>query len=131
MNPTNIKRVRDVIAANDASRFDMMNWPDPEHTRAMAHQGCGTSACIGGWAEALVFSDNPRAAESDSGDNPAREFMGLSGEEAEDLFFMDKSRYQYGSATQPAAILVLDHLLETGEVDWDWAIEEANRGVAK
>lgn len=111
INVKNIKRVRKAIATHDGTRFDMRNWPMPEDVR------CGTAACIGGWTEAVLFR-GPHGASVDQ----ICERLGITKVQSNALFFMEKTNHSLGGRTRAEALAVLDRLIETGEVDWDWAI---------
>lgn len=94
MNVENIKRVRDHIAGPWGERFDIT---DPRR-------------CIMGAKAALQ--------------SLTREYLYLELSEGyHDLImpegFRDFNAGRYGRAE---AVAVLDHLIETGEVDWDYAI---------
>lgn len=123
MNVKNIKTVRDHIAAVDAKRFEMATWASAgsrgNYSRAdvdsleLIHD-CNTCGCIGGWSEGLL-----RVDESDT--RQARELLGLSDLQAEELFFAHSHPLPMNKITQAEAVAVLDHLLATGEVDWSVA----------
>lgn len=74
---------------------------------------CGTAACISGWAQLLFPAD-------------ADDVFGLESHEACELFMPrgwddDKAYHLY---TRARAVAVLDHLINTGEVDWSVAFQE-------
>lgn len=104
MNVENIKKVRDHIAGLPPERFSMREWD------------CGTAACLGGWTERFFVGDEEYLTVASIMD-----CLGISPSEAEDLFhpgrFMTETFNPY-DATPAQAVRVLDHLLETGEVDW-------------
>lgn len=102
----NIKLVRDDIADAPEEHFGMKFW------------NCGTSACIGG------FIDRRFGEEYELSYEEAGNFVGLDWYSADDLFSMLDSKYGFEDATKDSALRVLDILAETGEVDWDRAIEE-------
>jgi len=81
--------------------------------------GCGTVACIAGW---IVFADSPidfAMAHETLIPTLAREITGLTAEEAADLFLPSlPAGITWGSVTPEQAIVVLEHLRDTGEVDW-------------
>lgn len=115
VNVENINKVIETIRGLKPERFDMNVWAEtrggwfasPE--RLLTE--CGTCGCIGGWTNAL-FDGCGRA--------DARDALGLTHEEANALF------YPYGLGgpdgqwriTRRQAIRVLEHLRDTGEVDW-------------
>lgn len=108
MNVENIKRVRDHIAALPPAQFDMREWHEDRE--------CGTVCCIGGWA-GLVLRDDPEMGWPRVGG-----LLGLMPDRAHALFFMDETHANMARRTIPEAVAVLDRLIETGEVDWDYAI---------
>lgn len=104
MNRENIQKVRDHIASLPPERLDMYNW--------FREAECGTVCCIGGWTNLVLGPDEPRERWSVS---KARGRLDISYTQADELFF----GAGVSSAVGPAqAVAVLDHLLETGEVDW-------------
>lgn len=123
MNRKNVKLVRDHIAKLSPARFDMRslhivngykaNFGIPNDRILI---DCGTAACIAGWTNAIL--GNPDSEYDDATDAAAR--LGLDEREADDLFtprgFDVKGRF-----TRAQAVAVLDHLLETGKVDWSVA----------
>lgn len=121
MNRENIKKVRDVIAALPPERFDMGDVAYHRgrgevlpQNRTVLHN-CNTAACIAGWTNALF--GQPRSYRD--GLNDAAQHLGLDPDEQRHLFC--PVRYANGRTTAAQAVRVLDHLLETGEVDWSVA----------
>lgn len=130
MNRENIQKVRDHIAALDAGRFNMTDYfvlPADEgrdrYTDAARRQygsnaaalegSCGTAACIAGHALALLLPEQPIP---DKPKEVAADLFDIGDDEANELFVPDA---RTNSRTTPAqAVRVLDHLLETGLVDW-------------
>ena len=75
--------------------------------------GCGSTACIAGWAH---FLEGGRAKNASTISMHAREILGLDIERAEQLFApMDINR---SAVTPQQAAFVLFNLAETGKVDW-------------
>lgn len=118
-NRANIIKVRDAILAADRRNFDMRCWSEP------SPHGCGTCACIGGWAVLTLFpKDDWRRLNSAAGEEEIGRLLGLSHVETDNLFFpinLPEEIYYGGGwsiITQKNAAEVLNHLLETGEVDW-------------
>lgn len=112
INVENVRRVRDHIATLNPKQFNMSAWRWPQ-------QECGTAACIGGWAEAVLFPDDP----DDVGSTDLRDALGIREEQWVPLFAPPGWSLRVASPySQAAAVAVLDHLIETGEVDWDYAI---------
>ena len=133
----NIERLtilRDHIAALDPSRFNMAVWSQSDldalstATLYQMQHNCGTAACIGGWAETLFVAKEPTDFIGAGSDTLTIEALGITAEQAEELFFphyqlseagLDAS---YSQLTQRQAVEVLDHLIETGQVDWPRAV---------
>lgn len=124
MNRENIIKVRDVIAGLPAERFDMVDyvgyvgveWRGPVNLK----NDCDTCACVAGWVTAVIpgfdregvayFRFATRAFDLDR--TVARSLFLPEGSVAGGLVY---------TATPAHAVAVLDHLLETGKVDWDAA----------
>jgi hypothetical protein len=111
MNRENIKKVRDVIAGLRPQRFDMCQWATADDAVHL-HRDCGTAACIGGWTNALLSSP----AEFMDFDLAGKR-LGITLGQTYKLF-MPEDYDVPGHYTRAHAVRVLDHLLETGEVDW-------------
>ena len=85
--------------------------------------GCGSPACIGGW---LV--EKFQHPKDDDIRDAGRLLLGLTFDQAADLMF--PARLNMGDGENPYragptdAADVLDHLLNTGEVDWSVARAE-------
>lgn len=123
MNRENIKLVRDHIAGLKPERFDMSIYVGarggdaPDATEVGPYmKDCGTAACIAGWAVALLAPDSEAGAVQET----AARLFGLNDQDGDELFvpFRDRRRI-----TTSQAVLTLDHLLNTGEVDWSRAGE--------
>lgn len=127
LNRANIKRVRNHIAQAPAARFAMdMLFDgegedfDPQVTPfGPVLEDCHTVACIAGWTLALctpqeplwpVLTATPQARAAD--------LLGLDPSTQRRQLFMPPSYAEPGLYTRAHAVRVLDHLLETGEVDW-------------
>lgn len=130
MNRENIKKVRDVIAKLPGKRFSMKTYISidgndaPGETPGAAIAECGTAACIAGWAVVLLAPDCPRIDI----DDVAAGVLGLSHSDANELF-TPRGYSAPGLYTRPHAVRVLDHLLATGEVDWQ-VTRRAKKGGA-
>jgi hypothetical protein len=107
VNRENIQKVRDHIAGLNPEQFDMTHW-------------CGTACCIAGWTAKLF--------DVDPGMNQAGAVLGLGGVPASDLFLGFGSPTPLTSLQQSDAVAVLDHLLQTGEVDWAAALAGSAAG---
>lgn len=110
---TNLRKVRDFIAALPPEKFDMGS-PYPEASE------CGTAACIGGWGR-LVLGDLPVTLLTFG-----EEAFGLTAHQAGALFYPNYvgDFSPMLEATPSHAVRVLDHLIETGEVDWSKALDQ-------
>jgi hypothetical protein len=130
MNRENIQKVRDYLSNLPDGRFAIGTWffvpgtgfshtlHDRGFTNATALEGsCGTVACIAGHTLACLEPDGTIPAMVSP---KAAELLGLSTDEAFALF----EGYDVANLDDPDeittadAVRVLDHLLETGEVDW-------------
>lgn len=104
-----LMRLRDHIAGLPPEMFDVDEWPS---FHAMMHAGCGTAACIGGWAQALYHA----RTHADIGD-----ILGLTRDQVSRLFYPHElpDDYDWSDITPTQAVRVLDHLLTTEDVDWN------------
>lgn len=88
----------------------------PDHTG----HSCGTAACIAGHASLIWGQAQDRQITNDTIRNDAREVLDLDALTAESLF--EPYKFIMGvdmeSLTTCRAAAVLDHLADTGEVDW-------------
>ena len=120
MNRENITKVRDVIAGLPSAEFDMRDWGNHE---------CDTAACIGGWTARVVLNDRS-LTERVCGDA-----LGLTVGQRSTLFYPrgielpDGGYWSPYDATPTQAVRVLDHLLATGEVDWNVALAVGGEAV--
>jgi hypothetical protein len=121
MNIERLTQLRDTIATLPPHRFKMNVWSSSldngvdlwgEPNGVIVHD-CGTCACIGGWADALFLPENIKA---DTSPQHTGAMLGLSEEEANELFMPDDVVWE--KVTQADAVTVLTKLIETGEVDW-------------
>lgn len=71
--------------------------------------GCGSVACIGGWASELFLKDGL--------DGKFNDILDI-GHDNMDLLFYPKPSRDFNKVTLDEAILTLEKLLDTGEVDW-------------
>lgn len=85
-------------------------------------RNCDTVACIAGHAYLLAtgFSLQRAIDETDAGtiETVAAEFLGLSHDQASDLFFDLPPEMALTEVTSEQAVAALRHLLATGEVSW-------------
>lgn len=88
------------------------------------NHNCGTVACIGGTAAILArAASNERAWELPVR-TVATEWLGISRDDAEDLFVPGDPLFRQ-KVTRKGAIRVLKHLEKTGKLDWNKANKEA------
>lgn len=135
MNVKAIERTRDMIAAHFRD-FYQAEWVHP----------CGTPACVAGFACAAnggrllvetVETESKRVVIRTDCKRPdgsivsvsayAREVLGLSHFQSEDLFYgmpFDKSKTDRSQPTHRDAVATLNHLIETDEVRWQRAPAE-------
>ncbi len=94
-------KLRDRLANMPPNEFSMTNW-------------CGTACCIGGLSEMMFGIQQTEMM--------AGRVIGLGDEQSKALFYPWKGttttydEAKFFSPTQ--AVRVLDHLIETGDVDW-------------
>jgi hypothetical protein len=105
---------------------------------AMKHGACNTSACICGWAIVMLATQEEyiNNRKNDGGAFAlAGDLLGLDYDQAEELFSpwdwqhlgggaggsKYPDAYSFRAATPAEAVKVLDHLMATGEVDWNKA----------
>jgi hypothetical protein len=136
LNRDNVNTVIARIRKNKEFVFNMSTWGNPtvdENGKFIDGEGevidehtCGTAACIAGFCVVVKNDDKipPYAAAFDTGMN----FLGLERSQARRLFMpeydnegrhfnADSGCYPY-EATADQGIKVLEHLRDTGEVDW-------------
>lgn len=77
---------------------------------------CGTTACLGGWCNILSGFAELSLSEGSTNAN-AREFLGLDEDGARTLFYPPMIKH-YDDITPQDAIEVLEHLRDTGIVNW-------------
>lgn len=148
MNVENIKRVRDHIAALPPERFDMqayfgeragdvLHWIVVERgvTNRLAAEGsCNSCACIAGHALAVLAPDD--AVPGDPA-GAAAKLLGLSRAVAGRLFepnnhdaWFQRQPLFLEDVSRAAAVAALDHLAETGRVNWSRPIKAHPRNLA-
>ena len=129
VNKMNLMRVIKAIEGDEFKElgFNMAYWM---RTPTMANEdhshkhGCGTLACIGGWANVVRYGFTT-AGQYD--ENDAMDFLGLTDLEGIMLFYCELEERDADDAaeslpmsfvTQEEALLVLNHLYDTGEINW-------------
>ena len=93
--------------------FNMSAWFQVvrRKNRAGVYQECGTTGCIAGWARQLYAGGKGDAF------NTAKDLLGLTWDQADDLFYTRGIRRK--SLVSPhRAAKVLRRLAKTGKVDW-------------
>lgn len=106
-------RLRDFLAELPDERFDIARvWTkDGEwaEKKQVAANECGTAACIVGWYEILY----PHAEGIEA----------LTQEQHSDLCAPEGYNSRSTQYTRARAVIVIDHYLETGRVDWSVAFQ--------
>lgn len=122
MNVENIKKVRDLIASLPPERFNMRRLASRSRGRELRdvrriQHSCGTAACIAGWTNAIFCPENKNADTREAS-------IALGLYYIDHMLFMPFGYFDgpVSKATPAQAVAVLDRLLETGGVDWDWAM---------
>lgn len=151
MNIENIQKIIARLKADDGSHFKMKGWAAWLPHIAQAREAdenyptefveCGTAFCIGGWANMLrdeASAKTLKGAQFESfiqDEETAARWIGISYSQAQRLFRMENSDLGLlyfdrlpQAVRRQAGINVLELLIETGgSVDWDQAIEAAER----
>lgn len=122
-NEANIRKVIEMIK-NEAYYFNMSDWclNEIEVARYDARYPdniCGTPACIGGWAQAIRKQEQIESGEVRTVDfgTDADDWLGLTEDETEALFYPETDA-EWKDITREQAIAHLEHIIETGEVNW-------------
>jgi hypothetical protein len=111
MNRENVRRVRDHIASLPPEQVNMGT--------VVSERECGTVACIAGWCLHLF------------GEDLGSEALGISDGRIARLitppgWSRDRERPEHEKLYPKARVVAtLDHLLATGEVDWNAGQEQA------
>lgn len=145
-NTANINRLIEVLKRDDGKHFRMggYNFANPDRDETIADvmdpktiHTCGSAFCVAGWVNTIrMFDLGDLKIETDQDwifeDTPsAAAWLGIDEDLAEDLFVMENAaRWNMGKfdheltpeLRRDAAIAVLEHLRDTGGVDWDRAI---------
>lgn len=127
----NVQRILELAAhieALDPSRFDIHVWSedpaDPDRhalTAGIIKHDCGTCACIGGWAETLFMPEDFNVSTDGSYINVAQ-LLGLSDDTAYNL--CHPHDVSWSAVTKDVAVSVLRNLAETGQVDYQKALDQ-------
>lgn len=126
MNIDNLNLVIDLLHREDADQhFDMEDFIQGTDGKVLTKDEffnkCGTSACIGGLVNLLVNGTTSDASVCYT--RLGAEFFDLEEEMVEDIFFPGGLADQ-GSAYEATAVqaaTVLEHLRDSGKLDWNVA----------
>lgn len=133
MNRENLLRVADAIEKHEIADlgFNMCDFIGDGYIDRSGHE-CGTTACIGGFAAALLrnhkdasdlqmYWDDP---ETRSLRDDGAAFLGLNGFEASDLFGGTPRALNFDDVTPAMAVATLRYAEEHDVIDWDAANPE-------
>lgn len=135
-NVENINTLIDSIRSEE-NHFSMAAFFEHEDAQAKtsASGWCGTPACIAGWSawiasngeikvdETYARTDH-KPADIDWTCTTAQEFLGLKNPDDAEMLFHgrdDSGVAPIGAITREEAILTLEKLRDTGEIDWSHA----------
>ncbi len=113
MNVENILKVANAIEQHSIPElgFNMFQWyGDDTFHRDISGHGCGTVACIGGWAGQVLLG-NSNCTSQDLLDP-----LGIDKKQASALFFDWDTTID---VTPAQAVRTLRHLAATGAVNWN------------
>lgn len=119
-NIENINKLIEVLKSDRAkNHFNMSVWLDNGKSYPPLPSEinkCGTVACIGGWCNVLQYEENPdKFYAADYQALEETDWLGLDDDSAHALFY---SSVSFGITDPLDVIPVLEHLRDTGEVDW-------------
>ena len=137
VNKMNLMKVIKAIEGDEFEElgFNMAYWmrkPTMANEDHSHKHGCGTLACIGGWANVVQHGFTNSFAYDE---NDAMRFLGLTHEEGIMLFYCELEERNEDDAaeslpmsfvTQEEALLVLNHLHDTGEIVWGMVKHDAD-----
>lgn len=118
-------RVRDTIAAVPEQHFYMGSFVSLAVFSAedLKEFHCGTTACIAGWACILERPGaniyDPEMPNYADPETLGQEVLHLDQAQAGALFYARGAGPSLGDVTKDHAIRTIDHLIETGKVDWN------------
>ena len=143
MNRENILAVANAIETHSIPDLGFnMGWhigslaDDPNNTAMVdrSGNGCGTVACIAGYANVIATGEKNTSFLTDVEFDSAADWLGLDHYDADELFYaktITESRWEDGeialaprslsSIDATEAVAVLRHLADTGIVDWSVA----------
>lgn len=122
VNAQNILKVADAIEQHTIADlgFNMVMWRQFARDDApdMSGHNCGTTACVAGWACAVLLNDL-EAVDALGMTEMGRDFFGLDHDQSFELFIAQgRAESDMADVPQDQAIRTLRHLAATGEVDW-------------
>lgn len=114
MNRERLKILRDHLVVLPDERVDMRYFAHSDgklaanvrQVRKLVGGGCGTAACVAGWATTLFRPTNL----SDYPESAAQRMLGLSSAQADNLFY-PKGYHWAGYYTRTDAIAAIDSML--------------------
>ena len=126
MNVENILKVADAIEirAVPGLGFNMSSFYADGLPDMSAHY-CGTTACIAGWAVAIMKGDASGAWGTP--DSVIGNWLGIDSSRTDQLFYAldhEAPEFAFERVTPKQAVSVLRHLAATGEVDWSIPLPE-------
>lgn len=122
MNKENIQQLIDVLKSEEGLKgvtFDMSRYYGEDEV-------CGTVACIAGHAALLadrLFGFTPHRAGAAY--YIAKSWLDISQDQADRLFYALNFPGSIYDVTKAQAVAALEHLRDTGEVDWQAAVRKA------
>lgn len=148
VNKENIQKVIDLISKDDGTHFRMAGYvmhvdSKEDHQETDAPEKfieCSTAFCLAGYANLLRMEEEGESPKLVTGKTfyeqfassaAAAEWLGINKMFYESLFLMNGGYQRDSFDSQPAkvrrqaAINVLSHLRDTGEIDWHKAIKNA------
>jgi hypothetical protein len=120
-NAENIRLVIEAIRTGDGHPeigFNMYEYTPVDDVPDQSGRGCGTAMCIGGWAYTLSTGEPANTDRRYGIRDIAADYLGLTIPDAGTLFYAEGAGQSTDDITADRAIAVLEHLIETGEVDW-------------
>jgi len=122
MNKENIQKLIDVLKSEEGLKgvtFDMATFYGEDEI-------CGTVACIAGHAALLTDPNAFTPRRAGTAYNIARSWLDISVEQANKLFYALNFPGSIFDITEDQAVAALEHLRDTGEVDWVAAVRKAD-----
>ena len=126
MNKERVLKLADDLEADEKFVFDMGSFVDKLDDPAwyakyapaenIPENHCGTACCIAGYVS-LVYVDP--LTKSWVMAEVAQTYLGLTGEQASELFEVESDDVDLTDITRTQAVATLRNLAETGEVNWD------------